>query len=356
MTTEPVDSHHADMDRWLSAAHANLVDDLAAHLDLDAGLRDAMLPAAHTSLVDDLATHLDLDGGLAAILASKTSTSASTGLAAILVSKTRADAAEAAGDDHPSTVFQVAVDPDANVPRRAAPISDNEDLATAGGPRHAADANHLVEVDFAGPDYRAVAESLVGYAYPILHGWLVTGQIVQECARKGVQGIRKLAAGEITLTHEDIEDLVQDTLLLALDRFATAGRAGRGWTPNGGAPLTAYFLGSCIFAFVDVYRSWEGQHLRQDRLDQDRSSREPIASPDPAELITLAETLRESLPPPGKARTVVLLDAAGYTHTEIAQIIGDTSPRVVEGLLRRFRRNVGERPASTGRKIDPPMT
>ncbi|CUU57400.1 DNA-directed RNA polymerase specialized sigma subunit, sigma24 family [Parafrankia irregularis] len=196
---------------------------------------------------------------------------------------------------------------------------------------------HLVKVGFAGPDYQAVADTLARYAYPILYAWLASGQIVQECAHKGVHGIHRLAADKITLNHHDIDDLVQDTLITALDRFARAGRERRGWSPQGGAALRTYFISGCLFAFGDVYRRWERDHDRHAPHDPTALSA-PSASIDPADLIVLRQTLKDALPPPGRALTAVLLNAAGYTHAQIARILGEnTTSRAVEGLLHRHR-------------------
>jgi transposase len=50
------------------------------------------------------------------------------------------------------------------------------------------------------------------------------------------------------------------------------------------------------------------------------------------------------LPADHRARTAVILWAYGYSHSEIAEIIGDgATARTVEGILRRFRRNAWER-------------
>lgn len=55
------------LDQWLASARSDLIGDLAAALDLDAGLRDALLPSRRADLTDDLRVVLDLDAGLAAI-------------------------------------------------------------------------------------------------------------------------------------------------------------------------------------------------------------------------------------------------------------------------------------------------
>lgn len=198
----------------------------------------------------------------------------------------------------------------------------------------------LVEVGFTGPDFRMAADALARYARPVLYAWLVSGQIVHECARKGVGGILDLAAGEVTLTRHDIDDLVQETLLIALARFRNAGQKNHGWSPQGGALLRTYFVGGCVLAFGTAYQRWKKQRPYRTLLTGPETP--PPHPHDPADLVALRETLAEILPPPGRARTAVLLDAAGYSHDEIARILGDgegraVTPRAVEGLLYRYR-------------------
>ncbi|MGH3924147.1 MAG: hypothetical protein ACRDTT_14995, partial [Pseudonocardiaceae bacterium] len=56
------------LDRWLADQHHALVNDLAAALDLEAGLREAMIPARHADLVADIRDVLDVEAGLSAIV------------------------------------------------------------------------------------------------------------------------------------------------------------------------------------------------------------------------------------------------------------------------------------------------
>jgi DNA-directed RNA polymerase specialized sigma24 family protein len=212
------------------------------------------------------------------------------------------------------------------------------------GAERAADAalyDRMVEVGFRGPEFDAVVDALIGYAYPVLRSWLASGQIVAEAARRGAKGLRSLADRSVALTGSDVDDLVQDTLVLALRRFAERGRVGQGWSPDGGASLSTYFVGSCVLAFADVYRTWWA------REQDDRRAVAALAAQgggtsgaaDPAEVTAARERLDDALPPEPRARRAVMLSAAGYTHAEIADMLADgTTTRAVEGLLYRHRR------------------
>lgn len=129
----------------------------------------------------------------------------------------------------------------------------------------------LAEVGCAGPDFDAVAGALVRYAYTVLCSWLASGHIVDECRRVGVRRLGRLGSGALVLTRHDVEDLAQETLRRALERFVIDGRAGQGWSPGGGAALSTYFVRSCVLRFGDVYRAWERDE-RQPRPKGDRSA------------------------------------------------------------------------------------
>jgi len=58
----------ATLDRELTRRYSALRDDLAATLDIEAGLREALIPANHQTLVADLRETLDIEAGLAAIV------------------------------------------------------------------------------------------------------------------------------------------------------------------------------------------------------------------------------------------------------------------------------------------------
>jgi hypothetical protein len=55
------------VERWIRGRYRALIDDLTSMLEVETGLRLAVVPAQHDRLVADLAAVLDLDAGLAAI-------------------------------------------------------------------------------------------------------------------------------------------------------------------------------------------------------------------------------------------------------------------------------------------------
>jgi S-DNA-T family DNA segregation ATPase FtsK/SpoIIIE len=56
---------------WVAGQHRDLVHDLAATLDLEAGIREATIPARHAVLAADVNGVLDVEGGLSEIMSSE---------------------------------------------------------------------------------------------------------------------------------------------------------------------------------------------------------------------------------------------------------------------------------------------
>jgi DNA-directed RNA polymerase specialized sigma24 family protein len=158
----------------------------------------------------------------------------------------------------------------------------------------------------------------------------------------------------VWLSAEDVEDLTQETVSLALRRFADRGRAGRGWAAEGGASLTTFFVGGCVLAFGEVYARWAGrERRRQDAetaLDGVLCGTWPGREPDPADVVAARDRLAHVLPDDPRERAAVLLAAVGYSHGEIAEALGGgTSARAVEGRLYRYRALLKERGEGGGR-------
>ncbi len=65
--SHPDDSDES-LDQWLADQHRHMVTDLAATLDVEAGLRESMISARHANLVADLGEVLDVEAGLSAIV------------------------------------------------------------------------------------------------------------------------------------------------------------------------------------------------------------------------------------------------------------------------------------------------
>src|SRR5262249_7608293 len=124
----------------------------------------------------------------------------------------------------------------------------------------------LIDSEFVGHDSEQVASQLVGYAWPVLRGWISRGDIYRECGRVRRPGFPTEAERDYLKRYpEEIEDLVKDTIAEAWDLFRRCGVRGLNrWDPDRGTALTTYFVGTCKLAFPKVFRGW--QRKMQGRL------------------------------------------------------------------------------------------
>lgn len=124
-------------------------------------------------------------------------------------------------------------------------------------------------------------------------------------------------------------------------RLRRDAMAGRGWSMDGGASLTTYYIGLCLDEFRNEFVRW----LRKARREV-ADPRDPAELPDLADqtdledAVAVADELRRCLARLSpKRRTALLLQALGLRHDEIGQRMG-VSARAVEGLIRRARRDL----------------
>ncbi|MEU9381302.1 hypothetical protein AB0D38_10015 [Streptomyces sp. NPDC048279] len=150
-----------------------------------------------------------------------------------------------------------------------------------------------------------------------------------------------------TWTKEDLEEVVQDTVARAVVIFERdALRAGR-WRTDGGASLATYFIGTCLFAFAEVYRrrfnSWRRQQAMETAVARESGQGD---LPDVADTVVEHETVMAflaSTSPDPRLRLVIYLHYEGHTHAEIAATLADgTTARAVEAMLYRYRKQLAQ--------------
>jgi hypothetical protein len=121
----------------------------------------------------------------------------------------------------------------------------------------------------------------LAYGYQIVYGFVVSGRINFECHRKNIP--LRFDPGE--WSREDIEDLTQETVARASGIFRDRALVGGEWSPDGGASMATYFVGTCVLSFAAVYRaglrektrtgghrtSWAGQSRDKHLIRQTRS-------------------------------------------------------------------------------------
>ncbi|KAA9165844.1 sigma-70 family RNA polymerase sigma factor [Amycolatopsis acidicola] len=201
---------------------------------------------------------------------------------------------------------------------------------------------------FAGPAWKTFAEELAAYGLAVLYGWMRSGYIRANCAQRGIRLERPLH-----WTEQDWEDLTNTTVLDAIIKFRDHALIAGKWDPTRNASLKTFFIGRCIYCFANAYRPWLTHQGRFPLTDGDkivelaqRGGHSPV-TPEARVLsdFEVAEALRPLDP---VTRSAVQLQAQGYSHNEIAEILG-TTPDSVRGVLTRQRKRGRSRKESDGR-------
>ena len=199
----------------------------------------------------------------------------------------------------------------------------------------------LAAEDFKGPGWDRFVGVLAEYGCSVLTAWTVTGAIDAYVVRHARIRIEK---PPVEITQEDAEDLAAETVADALGRFRDRVLSVGRWDPRRGASLATYWIGYCILRFPDVYRRWLTAQSRWHRAlqnaDGDRTYRFKPAPADPAQQFVLGEEVAEALASVSveATRQILQLKTAGYSHEEIAELVG-CSVKSIESRLDRHWRN-----------------
>ncbi|MEX5633091.1 RNA polymerase sigma factor [Parafrankia sp. FMc2] len=200
--------------------------------------------------------------------------------------------------------------------------------------------DEILTQDVPGTALQTVEDQLFRYAWPIVLGWIRSGQILRHARLRGLHGVPEESAVLRGASNDDIEDLAQETIVRAVIRLRQTARSGNGWDPAGRASLASYFVGTCLVCFVDVLRSWSRQsaRARPDRQTSILVGRSWVQSAaDPCDVAVALDSVRRRLASGMLAERAAFLGAAGYTQTEIAEIVG-TTRKAVESALARLRK------------------
>ncbi|MFI9623156.1 RNA polymerase sigma factor [[Kitasatospora] papulosa] len=200
--------------------------------------------------------------------------------------------------------------------------------------------------DFTGPDFNELASRLLGYARPVLLGWLSSGEIFRQ-ARKAGCPVKPFVARP-DLSRDDRIEIVHSTLLAGLESFRdNALRAGR-WDPAKGASLQTYFVRACVYAFRKVYTDWIRHRVEAEETvsisgqDGDPALAIPDArAADPCHTAVVRDQIDRalSLLEDPRLRQALGWRSAGYTQEEAADRTGLTI-KALEGRLARARSRV----------------
>ncbi|WUI04163.1 hypothetical protein OHR68_20975 [Spirillospora sp. NBC_00431] len=190
------------------------------------------------------------------------------------------------------------------------------------------------------------------YGCRIMITLMRSGEIISRCARMPPRRPRPLPISETPRwTDDDIRELADETVTLALGVFVTrALREGR-WDPNGPASLRTYFVNCCILQYPNVFSRWRGQRKNwEDNALLDRgecvsTSAETVTAAgastewsDPTATIALDTVIREELLGSLKPRERIIMElrARGHSQVQIAEFL-HLPVTTVRGVVDRVR-------------------
>lgn len=106
---------------------------------------------------------------------------------------------------------------------------------------------HLEQDGFTGPRYDLFVEELVRYGISVLRGWMHSGYIFDLVAQRGFNlNPHELDLEDLATDSDLREELATMTVARALPRFRQQALVDKGWTSEGGASITTYFMGACV--------------------------------------------------------------------------------------------------------------
>ncbi|WP_210585029.1 hypothetical protein [Streptomyces sp. GESEQ-35] len=212
--------------------------------------------------------------------------------------------------------------------------------------------DELLRAEFRGPRYDAFAQELWTYGIRTLTAWMRTGAITHHCHRYSVA----FDASEIELsilarTSEVREALAVDSVTAAAPRFLERSLRGGEWDPDKGASMFTFFVGGCVMAFGDAFKTWSRKRRREVAVMASGLLNSAEASAifpgqlslfdDPAETVASRDTLQRILDeatPEAAAICTLMLRRPELNQREIGALLGGMSARAVEGQLHRLRR------------------
>ncbi|WP_218579626.1 hypothetical protein [Phytohabitans houttuyneae] len=200
----------------------------------------------------------------------------------------------------------------------------------------------LQDEGFAGRTYEALAMELARYGTSVLLSFLHGGHIHAALRNVG-RSVPGLTQALRDMTRDEVEELVGLTIAHALRLFRRNALAGYGWQPGGNTTVATYFVNTCTLCFSNAFREMAGHGRPKEETPVD-------SIPDEAGVTTIdiadrPGTLREAMDEKGIRGVLASIaewTVEGYTQDEIAKELG-TTPRAVEGKLRRLRDNLRRR-------------
>lgn len=200
---------------------------------------------------------------------------------------------------------------------------------------HAADQElvaRLASRGFAGREYQAFHEEMVKYGQTVCAAWIRNGTLHRKCAEQG----RPLDAFPEGVERQDRWELATDTAVEGAAMFRQKALIEGKWSPDGGAALSTFYIGSCVLKYPQVYRSWLKTRIALRRLLV--VQRVPEELQDGPERTVRHRLMVEQLKRQLEERdyTVLSMHSQGYKYADIALHLGATE-KAVNGYLQRAK-------------------
>lgn len=189
------------------------------------------------------------------------------------------------------------------------------------------------------------------YGHDVLAGWLRKNKMFTEVYKKTK---RRPQPPDEPFDEDAVQTLATDTVVASLDAFLENVLKPNKWQPTGGASLKTFFIGQCCFQFTNVYKKWwrSEKRIRHVREINDWAQTEKVNNgiPGPDFRVIRGDEIAEALGllTTDAARTAFTMNAAGFTHAQIAEELGLADEKAVENLLGHQRRVIA-RSKSEGR-------
>lgn len=205
----------------------------------------------------------------------------------------------------------------------------------------------IVADRFAGPAYTSLIDRLARYGLRVCEGWLSSGLIFRESARRG----RPVGHSPRDWCADDRTELALETVGVALREFHDSALVRGEWRPEAGASLKTYFIGRCILVFPNVFRRWAREHRGWERIELGGDEVQALSYGGRLveDLVTDRIELRHRLAAlDRRTAAAIALTADGYSQAEIGEVLQVTA-RAVEALLYRHRTAQGDDGKGGGR-------
>lgn len=196
---------------------------------------------------------------------------------------------------------------------------------------------------FAGPEYDRFVEELARYGISVLRGWMHSGYIFHLLAVRGF-GLNphELALEELTADSELREELATMTVACTLPRFRQRALLGGGWSYDGGASITTFFIGACLYVFCNEWR----KHCAGEKRHRRSLQRQKVVYEDAVSTLGVPDDVLGNLQVVAhlrgiqdpRIRAAIAMRFDGHSYEEIREILGAPTVRAIEGMFYRQRR------------------